>query len=130
MTNTMISTAARRIVREANSRRPGFRLYFDADGHLVNEVYGPEAFGPNSSTYHLCIHTGDRGRPSRITQAAVQDELDAIAAATEIGWPGLAGSLLDGWRFDDECGKPRRTTEQHAQIHTAAQAEMEAEWAL
>lgn len=80
MTTTTISTEARRIVRAARGYRPGFRLYFDATGHLVSAIYGPEAFGPQASTYAIaCDHT--------ITQREAQAQLDDYAhAIAATGW--------------------------------------------
>ena len=39
-----ITTTARRITRTLNSYAPGCRIAFDADGHIVDVVVGPETF--------------------------------------------------------------------------------------
>lgn len=71
-----ITTPARRIVRTARSYRPGFRLYFDADGQLTDAIYGPEAFGPARDTYAVRVNPA-------ITQQQAADALDDYATARE-----------------------------------------------
>lgn len=87
-----VTTAARRIAREANTRRAGFRLYFDADGHQVAEVFGPEGHGPKTGTYaYAVVTTGDR-----LTWRGAQDVIDAARERAETEtWAAENADLLD-----------------------------------
>lgn len=70
---TPVTTAARRIAREVNGRKPGFRLYFDGAGHQVAEVFGVANHGPKAGTYAYEVTvTGEY-----LTQRGAQDIIDA-----------------------------------------------------
>lgn len=83
---TTITTTARRITRTLNAKRnDGFRLFFDADGQVTTELYGPEAFSPNPGTYAHAFRTyreaGVAGAPlHRFSYREVQQAIDEAAA--------------------------------------------------
>jgi hypothetical protein len=129
-----ISTAARRIVRNLNSRRPGFTLYFDINGRQVDEKYGPEGFGPAANSYYVEFPTGAAGRKLTWTQREVQDWLDAVAAALTVEpHPGIAreigAELVSAWSDDDAAGRPRISVEAHRKLMQQVYTEIDAELA-
>lgn len=129
MTQAAITTASRRIVRELNARRAGFTLYFDADGRRVDEKYGTDGFGPRYDTYYVEFATGERGRKVRASQRAVQDVLDALAAALTVEphlgrARDLADSLLGAWGRADERGTARPTIAEHVKVVDAVEREL------
>ena len=87
MTETQITTTARRIAREINSyagHSNEWTLYFDADGrqmggHEVGQRY-PQR--PDWMDTVLLSHHAGRGARGaiRVTPREIQDHLDAIAA--------------------------------------------------
>jgi hypothetical protein len=76
---SMVTTAARRIVREVHRSGFGWRLWFDLDGACVERIYDPEhrCCGPlpNNAWTEWSRRPGD----DRLTQRQVQDYLTALS---------------------------------------------------
>jgi hypothetical protein len=91
-TATPITTAARRIAREVNATVRETKLWFDADGRVVDSTpadmwyINPADQAPTA----VLTHPGLRRTSERLTYRAAQDLLDAIAAhpgdVDEQGW--------------------------------------------
>lgn len=75
-TNTQISTAARRIARQS---RDGRRGYFDAEGAMIVEIVGSDAFGPAQFS---------AATAGKVTERRAQDLLNADRMA-EDEFPGV-----------------------------------------
>lgn len=92
------STVAVRMRTALNARnRDQWRLYFDAEGHEVNAIFGPEAFGPRGDTYTHEFRTYREwnGRLHQWTAREIQEALDeeanrAAFEASEEGKRALA----------------------------------------
>lgn len=83
---TQVTTAARRMRTALNARRQGqWRLYFDADGHETQAIYGPSAFGPRRSTYthHFVTYQEPDGSMHRWTAREIQEAIDEAQSMAE-----------------------------------------------
>lgn len=81
-TKTPITTAARRLARLVNSRYPESKLWFAADGTLVDETSAGMWY-VNPADQHpdaVVILTGTRRTTEHLTHREAQDRLDAAAA--------------------------------------------------
>jgi hypothetical protein len=87
-TNTQISNAARRIARQS---RDGRRGYFDAEGTMIVEIIGPDAFGPAQFS---------AATASKVTERRAQDLLDADRMAEE-EFPGVIHEAAIGMYLTD-----------------------------
>jgi hypothetical protein len=85
MTDLTITTAAIRMRTALNARRRGkWRLYFDGDGREVCAIYGPDAYGPNSSewAHHFTTRQEPDGSLHRWTSREVQAAMDSDAGVS------------------------------------------------
>ena len=79
--NTLITTAARRITREVNSTVPETRIWFDAEGHVVDTTPADMWYiDPADAPVAVLTLRGQRRTPERMTYREAQDLLDAAAA--------------------------------------------------
>ncbi|WP_328384445.1 hypothetical protein OHQ88_33635 (plasmid) [Micromonospora zamorensis] len=97
-----ITTAARRMTRELNQQSAGWRCYFDADGHLVQRIYGPEPYGPRRDEYvHGFVAHQEpnvQGAPlHRWTWREVQKAIDEAAEREAMMDAPTAQQVLDEW---------------------------------
>lgn len=80
-TATPITTAARRITREVNATVAETRVWFDAEGHVVDTTpAGMWHTNPADAPVAVLTLRGQRRTPERMTQREAQDLLDAAAA--------------------------------------------------
>lgn len=80
-----ITTTARRIAHTLNAARPDARVAFDADGHEVGRVYGPEPFCDFPGTVYR-FTAGDRGARQHHTYAAIQEGIDTLTEMRSAGF--------------------------------------------
>lgn len=78
-----ITTTARRITRTLNAHAPSYRIAFDADGHIVDAVVGPEAFLADTpelrarARYYFCAR---QRYGQRWTYREIQDAITPLTA--------------------------------------------------
>lgn len=85
-TATSITTAARRIARDANTSSPLVKTWYDADGHPVEAAPADMWFtDPRPDLAGLVLCKGTRGE-ERMTYRAAQDLIDAYATDDPIGY--------------------------------------------
>ncbi|MFJ2087551.1 hypothetical protein ACIOBK_33840 [Micromonospora chokoriensis] len=97
-----VTTTARRITRELNQQGAGWRCWFDADGHLVQRIYGPEAFGPQHGEYAYYFtayqEPNVQGAPvHRWTYREVQGTIDEAVQREAMMEGPTAQQILDEW---------------------------------
>lgn len=91
-TNTPITTAARRIARDASSTPSIVTTFYDVDGRPVASWVPGEGHG-DVEPYSTRLTGGP------CTQRRAQDTIDAWAHAREVGNPAAANDYLVGLRY-------------------------------
>lgn len=86
-TTTPITTAARRIARDANTATPSLTIYYGADGkrvytHEAGMWFADPAEGRRLTEGTAVVTRGRSGTGEPMTQREAQDLLDARAALT------------------------------------------------
>lgn len=133
ITETQITTAARRITRTANAAGRCAKLYFAADGELLGQVETGHTYATRPDWADEIVVTvqtvgSTPWHNGRVTQRGIQDQLDAYTqhaahADTCTQWADVCqGAYLQQLDYDREAGRlsPTNTTHSYPEPHYAA----------
>ncbi|GLY54857.1 hypothetical protein Lesp01_85120 [Lentzea sp. NBRC 102530] len=117
------------MTRAINANAPGWRMWFDLDGRLVERIYDPEHRCCGPLPDNAWVHWSRRWADQRATEREVQVELTAITDALTVEQhPGAArrlASQLVALRSFDRPDRPQLALADELAILAAVDREQE-----